>query len=120
MPGYQAPERTIVPGIRASLALLGVLRDAARAGWRPPTTQVDEALGEDLAALGTTLELPAELPPGGLVAVVAAWTQTFGLVSFEVFGQTVGMVGSDEQLFLATARATAAALGLEDVAPSDP
>jgi AcrR family transcriptional regulator len=127
VPGYQAPERTIGPGIRASLALLGVLRDAAQDGWRPPSTEVDHELGADLAALGVILGLPDELDPGSLVAIVAAWTQTFGLVSFEVFGQTVRMVGSDEMLFEAAARATATALGLEDVdrrrgdsAPSDP
>jgi AcrR family transcriptional regulator len=77
VPGYQAPERTIGPGIRASLALLGVLRDAARSGWRPPSTEVDEQLGEDLVALGATLGLPADLDRGAAVAVVAAWTQTF-------------------------------------------
>lgn len=117
VPGYQAPERTIGPGIRASLALLGVLRDAARQGWRPPSTEVDDELGEDLAALGSTLELPDDLDPGSLVAIVAAWTQTFGLVSFEVFGQTVRMVGSDEQLFAAAATATATALGLDELEP---
>ncbi|MFN7149581.1 MAG: hypothetical protein ACK4V6_08865, partial [Microthrixaceae bacterium] len=73
--------------------------------------------GEDLAALGVTLELPAEMDPGSLVAVVAAWTQTFGLVSFEVFGQTARMVRSDALLFEAAARATAMAPGLDDVDP---
>lgn len=133
VPGYEAPERTVEPGIRASLALLGVVRDATRSGWRPnvaPTSDRsgpggaaadDLELAQDLQRLGETLGLPDDLEPAALVGIVAAWTQTFGLVSFEVFGQTHGIAGSDEALFRATATSTAAALGLDRAEqPRDP
>jgi AcrR family transcriptional regulator len=141
VPGYEAPERTIEPGIRASLALLGVVRDATRSGWRPSAAtpgggsdaeeagtddlELDGDLEPDLQRLGERLGLPDDLEPAALVGIVAAWTQTFGLVSFEVFGQTHGMVGSDEALFRAAAASTAAALGLDRAArerdqPRDP
>lgn len=133
VPGYEAPERTVEPGIRASLALLGVVRDATRSGWRPnvaPTSDRsgsgdaaadDLELAQDLQRLGETLGLPDDLEPAALVGIVAAWTQTFGLVSFEVFGQTHGIAGSDEALFRATATSTAGALGLDRAEqPRDP
>ncbi|HTW98571.1 MAG TPA: TetR/AcrR family transcriptional regulator [Acidimicrobiales bacterium] len=110
--GYAAPEATNVPGTRVSLALVGVVRDAATAGRlvpRPPLA-LSGALRQDLARLGELLVL--DLDESTLVRMVAAWTQLFGLVSFELFGQTRGVVAAHEELLLACAAAQADAIGL--------
>ncbi len=44
--------------------------------------------------------------------VVAAWTQLFGLVSFELFGQTRNVFEAHEDLFALTAAAMTSFLGL--------
>ena len=63
--------------------------------------------------LRRTAELVAPgLAAERLFAAMIAWTQLFGLVSFEVFGQTRGMVESHDALFRATAEHAAATLGL--------
>lgn len=86
MPGYAAPEGTVVPAARVSRALA------------------------DLAAVA---EVAApELDPEVVLRLVAAWTQLFGLVSFELFGQTQGLISAHADLFDATTRAMAAHLGL--------
>ena len=43
-----------------------------------------------------------DLPDVGdatMLAIVLAWTQLFGLLTFELFGQTKNFVGDDELLF---------------------
>ncbi|MEZ5255358.1 MAG: TetR-like C-terminal domain-containing protein [Ilumatobacteraceae bacterium] len=53
-------------------------------------------------------ELPAEL----VARTVAAWTQLFGLVSFELFGQTKNVIYAHEDLMRSTAEAMASFIGL--------
>lgn len=112
VPGYQAPEDTVVPGTRVSRALVGIVAEAAAAEALEPTLEVDltrttTAQLQDLAAL-----LEVELPPEVLGATLVAWTQLFGLVSFEVFGQTRGIVEDHESFFASAAGAMAAGIGL--------
>jgi AcrR family transcriptional regulator len=92
VPGYRAPADTTPPASRVVVALIGVLNDAAAAGAlaatpeRPPPP----GLRADLAQL-------VEQAPGEpvdprrsdrvVLAGLAAWTQLFGLVGFEVFGR---------------------------------
>ena len=44
--------------------------------------------------------------------MLAAWTQLFGLLTFELTNQTRGVVDDHEALFAATARLGAATIGL--------
>jgi AcrR family transcriptional regulator len=92
VPGYHAPQDTVGPGIRVPLALLGLLRDA----WTADALDTNVARTPDPAAFPAVLtEQTATIAaagapglPGPLVALGAmAWTQLFGLVSFELFGQ---------------------------------
>ncbi len=113
VPGYAAPDDTVVPGTRVTLALLSIVRDAAGAGrlTTPPTTvDVDPGLGDDLDQLTRLVELPVS--PATAVAVLAAWTQLFGLLTFELTNQTRGVVDDHEALFTTTARLGAATIGL--------
>ncbi|MEZ5263299.1 MAG: TetR/AcrR family transcriptional regulator [Acidimicrobiales bacterium] len=118
--GYEAPERTVGPGPRVPIVLARIAIPAPRAdavdlgrlGAGEPV--VGPALAADLARLRTALaELAPDLlaasgPPDVLLrAVLVAWPQLFGLISFELFGQLRGVVG-DGDAFLAEAAAVLA------------
>jgi AcrR family transcriptional regulator len=120
VPGYRAPAATIAPAARLPLVFLRVLRDAAATGDparpapppdpapaapardpAPPAPPRDPApaapalygpLAGQAAALAAALDEPGapRVPPDALVRAVIAWTQLFGMVSFELFGQFVG------------------------------
>jgi AcrR family transcriptional regulator len=95
VPGYRAPSETIEPAGRVPLALIAVLRDAVAAGALGTGPSAGAPLGGSLAEQATALASatsPPEgpvVPPDVLVRAVIAWTQLFGMVSFELFGQFV-------------------------------
>lgn len=109
VPGYEAPaDRTTPAGTRVSLALLSIVRDAdVDAVDGPP---IPRSLAKDLAGLKRAIDL--DIHDTVLVRAIAAWTQLFGLVSFELFSQTRGMVTDDEALFRAAVTAMADQIGL--------
>lgn len=112
VPGYAAPDDTVVPGTRVSIALVQVVRDAYDAGAVAPgatlapgpvtTPELERLAG----LLGTTLPAPV------LFAALLAWTQLFGLLTFELFGQTRGIVDDHAAFFHDAAAAMAAHIGL--------
>jgi AcrR family transcriptional regulator len=112
VPGYSAPQDTVVPASRVGLALVAVVRDAHTAGLlgeptgRPLAGPVRADAGQ-LAA-----ELAPELPVRVIAALVAAWAQVFGIVSFEVFGQFNRVVEARGAFFEQAAVALAAQVGL--------
>lgn len=112
VPGYAAPELTTVSGVRAGMALVGVVADAARTRTLDPSSAMAAvpALVPSLDAVraATGLEVDDQVA----VATLAAWTQLFGLLSFEVFGQTRGVGIDHEALFEAATTSMAAAIGL--------
>jgi hypothetical protein len=113
VPGYHAPETTIVPASRVTLALLRVVDDAYRGGQLPLPAAAAVPTGTlhhdvERLLLETSLALPVEM----VAPVVAAWTQLFGLVSFELFGQTRNVFEDHGALFAQTTAAMAAFLGL--------
>jgi hypothetical protein len=64
------------------------------------------------AALVTVPGLPA-VPPEVVVRAVIAWTQLFGMISFELFGQFVGSFEPADALFEYAVGQLAAFAGLE-------
>ena len=70
-----------------------------------PARGSGRAGGADGAAL-------AALPPDVLVRAVIAWTQLFGMISFELFGQFVGSFEPADALFGHAAQQLAAFVGL--------
>jgi AcrR family transcriptional regulator len=112
VPGYRAPESTVGPASRTPLAFIRILRDAAAAGeMRVPDGGLPDPLACQAAALATALAAApaapeadtapgaADFPPGALVRAVIAWTQLFGMISFELFGQFVGSFEPADALF---------------------
>jgi AcrR family transcriptional regulator len=132
VPGYRAPEATIGPASRVPLALISVLAGAAAngtAGVRlaptvpgapgaPDPPDGETRLGGELAGQATALAaalaasgapaVPADL----LVRAVIAWTQLFGIISWELFGQFVGSFEPADALFGHAVAQMAAYVGL--------
>jgi AcrR family transcriptional regulator len=114
VPGYAAPPDTIGPASRTTLTLIGIVGEAHRDGSldRPSLLAVDvpAALRPDLARVREAAGV--ELPDDVAVAMLAAWTQLFGMVSFEVFGQTRNVIEHHAALFDAAVLAMAQGMGL--------
>jgi AcrR family transcriptional regulator len=106
VPGYRAPQATIGPAARVPLALVGILRDAAASGLlasAAPKT-LPGPLAEQAAAVAAALaaadgDTGPAVPADVLVRCVIAWTQLFGMVSFELFGQFVNSFEPTDALF---------------------
>ncbi|WP_326696213.1 TetR/AcrR family transcriptional regulator [Streptomyces sp. NBC_01754] len=111
VPGYTAPQDTVGPASRVGLVLIGLARDAhlgeGLAVARLPGELRPEA--ERMAA-----DLAPDLPPAAVAALVAAWAQLFGLISFEVFGQFDRVVEARDLFFRQAARDLARSAGLPD------
>lgn len=113
VPGYSAPEATVQPAARVPLVLLGLLRQAHEADALAPLDDVPEpsaVLAEQITTLGAAIvpDVPAKV----LTRAVIAWTQLFGMISFELFGQLVGSVDPTEPFFEHTTAQMADFVGL--------
>ncbi|GAA4671875.1 TetR/AcrR family transcriptional regulator [Streptomyces chumphonensis] len=114
VPGYAAPQATVGPASRVGLALIAVVADAHAAGaLRTSGPPVPEAVLRDVAALRERLGLP--LPASVLAEAVAAWSQLFGLVGFEVFGQFERVIDARDAFFDHAAARLARLVGLEEL-----
>jgi AcrR family transcriptional regulator len=112
VPGYQAPQATVASAIRVVRVMGDILADAgiSRAGVPDP----DEPLPPELAR---QVAIVAEaIAPGVDDRVLArgliAWTQLFGMISFELFGQFVGALEPADTFFSYTVERMADYVGL--------
>jgi len=139
VPGYRAPAATIAPASRVPLAFVRVLRDAVSAGEisvydgiasdsdAPGGDSQDSGAHGGRSALtgplaGQAAALAAaladadaddpEVPADVLVRAVIAWTQLFGMISFELFGQFVGSFEPADAFFEHTVAQLAEFVGL--------
>jgi hypothetical protein len=107
VPGYRAPDATIGPAGRVPLALIAVLGQGAAgplaagpgiaAGPEVAPAGLGEVLGGQAAAV--TAALGGVVEPEVLVRGVIAWTQLFGMISFELFGQFARTFEPADELF---------------------
>ncbi|MFJ9431266.1 TetR/AcrR family transcriptional regulator [Streptomyces sp. NPDC101490] len=109
VPGYSAPQDTVVPAARVGLALVGIVR-RAQEGEGVALPPLPEALRPEAARLAA--DIAPDLPPALAVALVAAWSQLFGLISFEVFGQFHRIVEDRDTFFATAARRLGQDVGL--------
>jgi AcrR family transcriptional regulator len=109
VPGYQAPQATVGPAARIPLVLLEIVR-AGRAGGGSGAGQrpMNHGPGRPLPVLSPLLEsqlravaeqFAPELPDHLMATALIAWTQLFGMLSFELFGQLVGSVDPSDDFF---------------------
>ncbi|WP_435593259.1 TetR/AcrR family transcriptional regulator [Nocardia sp. bgisy118] len=106
VPGYNAPQDTIRPASTVVLLLSDIAIAATAAGRiDPPSvpTLLPAPVRADLRALidqrAQAEELTTDLPEDTLGRVFAAWTQLFGLVSFEIFGRLEGTIEARADYF---------------------
>jgi hypothetical protein len=108
VPGYAAPEDTIGPATRVYAALLSPVGAGRRT--RAKTVSLPAVIRADAQRIAATLDLDA--PLDRIAAAVGAIASVFGLVSFELFGHTHGVITDDEAFFELRVDALAAELGL--------
>ena len=95
------------------MLLIAVIRDARQDGRlaapdeRRPLTPV---LADQAAALAAASR--AGTAAAALVSAIIAWTQLFGMISFELFGQFVGSVDPSDEFFAAAVERMADLVGL--------
>ena len=103
VPGYRAPEDTVGPASRVTLVLARLVDDATRAGVLIRDAGVDALppLGEDgRDALQALVDLAFPGVPGDVaLRAVAAWTQLFGMISFELFGHFHNVIDAVDPVF---------------------
>jgi AcrR family transcriptional regulator len=112
VPGYAAPRSTVEPAARVAVAVLGVLARAHESGVLrepPDAVEPDGELREQVAVLGA---LAPGVPPKVLLRTAMAWTQLFGMISFELFGQLVGTFDPADVFFEAAITQQADLVGL--------
>lgn len=97
VPGYTAPDTTVPSASRVGLVLIGIVRDAQRAGGLTEPAPLPADLRPEAERM--TADLAPDLPPAAVAALVAAWAELFGLVGFELFGQFNRVVEDREAFF---------------------
>jgi AcrR family transcriptional regulator len=128
VPGYQAPRATVASAIRVVRVMGGILADAGAIDDAPPV--VPPLLASPLPPVRSwplAPPLPAPLAeqaasvadaiapgvPGPVIArALIAWTQLFGMISFELFGQFVGSFEPADPFVAFTAEQMADFIGL--------
>jgi AcrR family transcriptional regulator len=86
VPGYRAPDDTVLPAARVSRVMLGVVGAGLAAGQIDPmsTADVPAPVHADLDNLRRVAEL--DLPDEVLARALLVWTGLFGAISYELFG----------------------------------
>lgn len=121
VPGYAAPDVTAETGTRTPRALIGIVTEALSANEvRRPRGRARAAMSpeliDDFATLRSNLDGSTGFTDELTLAVIAGWTQLFGLLSFELTNQTRGVVKHHRDLFDSSARLMATQIGLADSA----
>ena len=109
IPGYQAPQDTVAPAARVALLLIDVLKNADLRPL-PEGRPLPKTLRQQTRRLAS--ELGLDLPDLTLTRLLVAWTQLFGMLSFELFGQYVGSADPADAFFAHTLQEMADFLGL--------
>lgn len=101
VPGYQAPQTTVGSAIRVVRVMGGILADAEAGNGGADAQNREEPLPSKLARqVASVAEAIAPgVDDGVLTRALIAWTQLFGMISFELFGQFVGSLEPADPFF---------------------
>ena len=93
MPGYVAPADTVRPASRVTTLLLRIIVEAAVAG-RIPDADIRDAEAQPVADAVAPIRsyLPPGIPAPLVQRTLMVWTNLFGVISFELFGQLHNVV----------------------------
>ncbi|MFJ9887107.1 TetR/AcrR family transcriptional regulator [Streptomyces sp. NPDC091287] len=114
VPGYIAPMDTVGPASRVGLVFIDIVRTASRTEDLAVPSLAPE-LRSDAERMAA--EFAPDVPPAAVAALVAAWAQLFGLISFELFGQFNRVVEAREPLFRQAVGDLARSVGLRADSP---
>ncbi len=109
VPGYAAPHDTVDPAARVSMVMLGILRDGVAGGTIDATERIEttRAVRSDLAAIR---RIVPGVPDAVIARGIAAWTQIFGHINFELFGHFHNVIDDLDGFFELQARRLAASV----------
>jgi len=111
VPGYRAPQDTVSAATRTVGVLGGILQDGTTSGALGQTDDdLPATVREEVARVGAVI-CPAA-SPAVLSRGMGAWTQLFGMVSFELFGQFNNTIEDRRAFFDHQMRAQGAYIGL--------
>ncbi|MEU6645168.1 TetR/AcrR family transcriptional regulator [Saccharomonospora sp. NPDC046836] len=113
VPGYRAPQDTVTPASRVPTAFLGIVHDAWQAGTieqAGPAPELTPRLREQLDTIAN--HLAPGVPQEVLARGVIAWTQVYGMLSFELTGQFVGTFEPADDFFANAVEQLASFVGL--------
>jgi hypothetical protein len=104
-----------VPGTRVTRALVRVVQDAIAddrlaSDGDGGTIELSTPTRRSFDALRSEVDL--DVTNDELVALLTAWTQMFGLLSFELFGQTRGLIDDHDAFFREAATVMGRRIGL--------
>ncbi len=109
VPGYRAPADTIVAASRTPATMLRILADGFAAGTLAASASASDGPAAQAAARLTDPvradlgRARADIAPGVpdplMLTALAGWTQLFGIVSFELFGQFNNVVEARAEFF---------------------
>jgi AcrR family transcriptional regulator len=114
VPGYSAPQTTIQPASRVPFTLLGVLQRAHESGVLTVPDDAVEPTGALVEQVKVLAQAAPDVPGAVLLRTGIAWTQLFGLVSFELYGQLVGSFDPADEFFEVAIAEQTVALGLAE------
>ena len=110
--GYEAPQTTVQPAARVPLLLLGLLQRAHATGRLITPPDAPEPSGLLDRQVEVLVELAPDVPRPVLLRTIIVWTQLFGMLSFELFGQLVGSMDPADEFYASASRQMAAFVGL--------
>jgi AcrR family transcriptional regulator len=85
VPGYEAPQETVVPYARVATALARPIAGAYAAGRLTPDYGARLSAGLR-SSLAPVIEAFPAVPPTAVASLVEAWTTVIGAISLELFG----------------------------------
>jgi AcrR family transcriptional regulator len=122
VPGYHAPEETNPPASRVALVLVAIIHDAAEAGelQRPFVSETSSEVSKSAAAEAARLKGIGfnGVSDDAIIRSLAAWTQLFGAVNFEVFGRFADIIEDADAVFGQSVKDMTAFVGIVGSNPS--
>ncbi|MEV7396024.1 TetR/AcrR family transcriptional regulator [Aeromicrobium sp. NPDC092404] len=119
VPGYAAPQDTVVPATRVIVRLVEIIVAAHAAGSTtaaamPPASAADPSgvVADAIAFIAERSDVDLETLPELVMRTLMVWSTIFGTLSFELFGHLKGSVSDLEGYFEQTALRLAGDLGL--------
>ncbi len=119
VPGYAAPQDTVMPATRVIVRFVEIIAGAHESGRasepaRPPASAADPSaiVADAIAFIAERSDIRLEALPELVMRTLMAWSTIFGTLSFELFGHLVGSVSDYERYFEQTALRLAGDLGI--------